>query len=373
LKLAIIHFSPVELYPPAMNWLNFLAKHLDEGSEVRVYTMEVSADFKKFESPLPSVKIIRTGRQHQFNLFRYWNYIKFYSSVSRQLLTWKPETIMYYETISALPAIIYSKIFKRNCRLFIHYHEYTSSQEYKNGMLISRYVHLMEKGIYPFVKWISHTNKDRMLLFKTDHAEVILPNTYIIPNYPPGSWKSQIVKDKLDDPLRFVYVGALNLNDMYISQITEWIVRQKGAATLDFYSDNITPDTKKYLYALQSDQISFQGAVNYFSLPGILKKYDVGLILYKGHIPNYIYNAPNKLFEYWACGLDVWFPNTMKSSLPYSADSSYPKILPVDFEQMNNYDLYVLTDRTGMECRPSVYYSEGDFEYMLNKIISDEG
>ena len=38
-KLAIIHFNPIELYPPVMNWLDFLARKEGEDMQVRVYTM----------------------------------------------------------------------------------------------------------------------------------------------------------------------------------------------------------------------------------------------------------------------------------------------------------------------------------------------
>lgn len=47
--------------------------------------------------------------------------------------------------------------------------------------------------------------------------------------------------------------------------------------------------------------------IDYYELPKELIKYDIGLVLYKGHIPNYIYNVPNKVYEYLACGLQVWY------------------------------------------------------------------
>ena len=85
-----------------------------------------------------------------------------------------------------------------------------------------------------------------------------------------------------------------------------------------------------------------------------------------------IYNAPNKLFEYLACGLDVWFPHLIKSSLPYATESSYPKVLPVNFDKLETYDLKVMIDRTGLEYKPSDYYCEDGFSYLLNTIKASE-
>ena len=62
----------------------------------------------------------------------------------------------------------------------------------------------------------------------------------------------------------------------------------------------------------KSHNINFRGAISQSDFPLIISQYQIGLVLYKGHIPNYIYNAPNKLFEYLACGLDVWYPICMK-------------------------------------------------------------
>jgi hypothetical protein len=45
--------------------------------------------------------------------------------------------------------------------------------------------------------------------------------------------------------------------------------------------------------------------VDYYQLPMELVKFDVGLVLYKGTIPNHVYSVPNKVYEYLNCGLDV--------------------------------------------------------------------
>ncbi len=96
MKLAIIHFSPIELYPPVMNWLNFLSEHLDKENEVRVYTMAAKGDYQKYVPDGSIIKIIRTDKPFWDNkLFRFSRYIRFYSSVTMSLAVWKPEAVMY--------------------------------------------------------------------------------------------------------------------------------------------------------------------------------------------------------------------------------------------------------------------------------------
>ena len=372
MRLAIIHFSPIELYPPVMNWLNFLSEHAGRESEIRVYTMAPAGDYQKYVPVGTFIKIIRTDKPFRNNkLFRFSRYMRFYSSVTLNLAVWKPEAVMYYETLSALPAVIYKKVINAKSRLIIHYHEYTTATEYEKGMMIGKLGLKLEKKAYSKSFLLSHSNEDRMRLFKKDNQGVAFPHTYIMPNYPPHSWETK-KSDPLRVPVKIVYVGSLSLDTMYTREFAEWIIKTDSLVSWDIYSANITPEARTYLQSLKSNRIQFLGPVNYFSLPDVLKKYDTGVILYKGHIPNYIYNAPNKLFEYLACGLDVWFPHFMKSSLPYATDASFPKVLPVNFDKLDECDLSVMIDRAGLEYRPSNYFCEEGFNYLLNTIQSNK-
>lgn len=66
---------------------------------------------------------------------------------------------------------------------------------------------------------------------------------------------------------------------------------------------------RNFLIILIQVLFCLDSGINYSDLPGVIRAYDVGVILYNGHIANYVFNAPNKLFEYLACGLDVWSPS----------------------------------------------------------------
>ena len=130
----------------------------------------------------------------------------------------------------------------------------------------------------------------------------------------------------------------------------------------------MSPEAGTWLAALGNEWVRFREAVNYYSLPEILGGYDIGVILYNGHIPNYIYNAPNKLFEYLDCGLDVWFPGVMKGIYPYLTKGTYPKVLPLDPGDLSEWDLATAIDRDGLQYAPPAYYAENVFPELLSKI-----
>jgi hypothetical protein len=368
-KISIIHFSPLELYPPVMNWLNFISVQPGiEKYQITVYTSKPQHVKEQFVPGNASIKIKRIASFSGNSISRYLNYVKFYFLTLLGLIFNRPGTVLYYETLSAIPAVLYKKWFNRKSRLFIHYHEYTSGNEYIQGMIINRWGYRLEKSIFNQCEWISHTNNDRLRKFLQDNPEITTTNTFELPNNPPVSWIKQEQKNIIQLPVKMVYVGALSLNTMYIQELCDWVKKQEGKVILDIYSSNYAAGVTEYLDALDKSMIRFYGGVNYFSLPLVLASYDIGVIIYKGHIENYIYNAPNKLFEYLACGLDVWFPDLMKSSWHYVTKGLYPKVIPVNFNALDQINLDSIIDRSDLQFHASSYRCEDVLLRLWNKI-----
>lgn len=204
-------------------------------------------------------------------------------------------------------------------------------------MILNRWLHKIETGIYQHAAWISHTNQDRMQMFLNDIKPVSPANTHILPNYPPASWQNSLKNKRTDENrIGFVYVGALSLDTMYTKEMAEFVAANSDKYYWHIYSDTFDKSVTGFLQRLNAGNISFKGSVKYDELPEILGQYDIGVILYKGHIPNYIYNAPNKLFEYQACGLNVWFPLEMKGAYPYINEDTPPCVLAIDFGNLSN-------------------------------------
>ena len=370
-KLAIIHFNPIESYPPVMNLLNLLAAHCGAGLKVSVITMAPAGGRSLFRTDPPCIGIRRAGSAGRRGWRGYLNYLLFYLTAFFHLLVRRPDKVLYYETLSALPAFLYKQFVRRGAELYIHYHEYTSPEEYRRGMRLGRSLHRLEKKLYPKAKWISHTNTDRVTLFSRDLTGTKTPALQVLPNYPPSSWThSGNTVPGSSGLLRVVYAGALSLDTMYTREFGDWVARQAGKVCWDIYSDNITPAAHEYVQSFGDRLVRLRKGVDYFSLPGILGHYDVGVILYKGHIPNYVYNAPNKLFEYLACGLDVWFPSVMKGCLPFVTHGIRPRVLALDFHRLGAIDLAAVTSHEGLEYAAPHYYAEEALRPLLDSVLT---
>jgi hypothetical protein len=374
-KLAVLHFSPIERYPPVLNWLNFLADPKNARFGVRVFTLRAGNFAKLFSSPARNIQIRRPARAGKKGLLAYLNYGLFHVRTLLQLIKWQPDTVIYYETLSSFPALFYKKFINRRSSLFIHYHEYTSPNEYREGMVLARWFHRLEREVYPLAAGISHTNMERIALFKNDLEGVALPSLYVIPNYPPASWRSAGRERKLGAgagpakmKMKIIYVGAVSLDTMYTKELAQWVEKQDGRVTWDIYSDNFTPEARTYLESFDKNLIRFRNGVDYDTLPAILPGYDIGVILYNGHIPNYVYNAPNKLFEYMACGLDIWFPDVMLGCYPFVTAGIFPKTVAVDFSHLSDWDFRAAFDHTGLQYAPSAHYAEDVLPELLQKM-----
>ena len=343
-KVFIIHYQPIELYPPIQNFIRVLEGCNPNSKFYILSTKGLFNELDLLKSNNLNIKIIRLGISgtKMNKIKRGINYLKFYAGSMFYLLKNWPNKILYYETLSSLTPYLYNRYFNKKSNVYIHYHEYTSPQEYQKGMLLTKLFHEYEKYLYPLAKWVSHTNAYRMQLFKNDIIPTVIGNEKIFANYPPKNW---ITSPSIlnTTPLKIIYAGSLSMDTMYTQKFAEWVQAQNGRVVWHIYSYNLTAETIEYLKKLSSKYISLKSGVNYDDLPNIFKKYNVGVVLYNGHIPNYIYNAPNKLFEYLSCGLDVWYPKVMEGCFPYDSIDTSPKVLRLNFNDLASYKLTELS------------------------------
>jgi hypothetical protein len=253
-------------------------------------------------------------------------------------------------------------------KLFIHYHEYVSLKEYREGMTLVKSFHLLEKKIYPQADWLSQTNEARLEKFKADNFPVIITNAATLANYPPRTWYDGKKKKQLGPILKIVYVGAFSIETMFVREFSDWVLKQGGGVEWDIFTGTSSLKAQSYIQSLNTSLIKCKGHVVYEDLPLVLKSYDVGVILYKGHIPNYVYNAPNKLFEYLACGLDVWFPSVMKGSIPFITNTTFPKVISLDFTNLGSFDYKKALNREGLSYSPSNYFCEEELKPLVKKM-----
>jgi hypothetical protein len=358
-KIFIIHFSPPELYPPLQNFIRLLEKQVLPKKIILLTTAGNYGALKNFKTVNPQIKIIRMGKSgHGFGkIARLFYYFEFYVGCLLQLLLKRPFTVLYYETLSSFPAYIYKRYFNRKAAIMVHYHEYTSQAEYGQGMFLNRCFHRREKWLYPKLKWLSHTNSSRLQLFLEDIKPVLSPNTHCIPNYPPTSWMHE-TRQKRNDPVRILYLGALSMDTMYTREMAEWVLAQKGKVIWEIFAYKPETNARDFIEGLNSEWVQLKEGVDYESLPSLITQYDIGVVLYNGHIPNYVYNAPNKLFEYLSAGLDVWYPAVMSGCYEYDSTQYWPKVLRLDFSNLGKFELNGLLERKENYYRPIAFNAD---------------
>jgi len=331
-KVVIIHFQPIEYYPPIQNLLSVLFNSDIQKEFLIISTTQ--SKLNEFNLNSDSLKILRKNVHSLSRIIRFFKYLNFYISSFSKLISLRPSKVLYFETISAFPAIAY-KLLWRNINLMVHYHEYTTPKEFQTGMLLVKWNHFLELKNYSKFDWISHTNNKRLEFFKDYNKCITEGVCHIMPNYPLLNWTYKENKftsrsKSENQPIRFVYIGAISIEDTYILEIIQFVNNHPNKYNLEIFSLHFPYALNKLIYDLKSQNIKFSGPINYNDIPQVLSEKEVGLILYKGNTTNFIYNAPNKLFEYLACGLDVWFPKEMLGCYEYASNEN-PKVVMIDF------------------------------------------
>src|SRR5882724_4701539 len=100
----IIHFGPLELYPPVQNLIRELEKENQSRRFIVLTTAKSEKTLTTFQTT-GNIEIIRLGRsgRNLRPLDRYLNYLIFYSTSLFYLWRYRPHQVMYFETISSWP------------------------------------------------------------------------------------------------------------------------------------------------------------------------------------------------------------------------------------------------------------------------------
>lgn len=370
-KLVILHFKPYAGYPPVQNLFNYLSGK--QGMNVICLTTKNSSLYQN-EGNFQKVRYLADLDVGSFKLSRLFNYLTFYIKAIFLLFKLKPKWIIYYDTMSCLPAWIFY-LLNRQVNIYIHHHEYVSLKEYHSGMLLTKLLFYLENSFLNKAKWISQTNNDRLNLFLNDRKTISFNDVSlnIMPNYPPRDWIEKVPLRRDNSIIKLVYVGySLSFDAMFINEVFDWVLSMDGKVKLDCYLHKPSDSAAEYLEDNNITGVNLLKSIKYYDLPNILSYYDIGLILYKGTTDNYKYNAPNKLFEYLACGLDVWVPNVMEGSLPYVCEEKRPRVLDIDFKNLNLYKSDFLFGGQNLPVRTVEYSCGIVYNKLYNVLLKSE-
>ena len=373
-RLFIIHFQPLERFPPVQNLLRYLANHIKGKITVITTANKSGSGLSPYKSHSDNLKIRRTPGIIPGSFFRIVNYAGFYLYSLLLLIKTRPQSVLYFETLSSWPALVYKKLRGKKVRLLLHCHEYTSPADYKNMWLVQQ-IHEMEKKMYADAyAWISHTNEVRLEQFKKDHflENVDTRLFHTMPNYPPKSWSAFQTDFHSKEKIRLVFVGSLGYDNMYLQETVEWVMQNEAHLSLDIYAYNIDQKARDLLQSITTECINYYQGCDYSELPAILQNYDVGLVLYKPYNYNHINGISNKVYEYLACGLDVWFPKDNSHMLSIEREIQYPKVLAVDFKNLSHFDYCKAVRREGISCCEDGYFYEKVYEEIGSAMSASE-
>lgn len=302
----------MEKYPPVMNFIYDILTQ-ETNYKISVLTCINTSPFANQE--YQGVNILRLGLVTENKILRYLSYLSYNILSVIILFIKRPDVVVVYETLSIFPAYIFSKVFKKK-KIHVHFHEYMSIKEKKAA---SVYVKLLFKCEEKLLKKItcSHTNEDRKGMFLKDNPFLKDESVEVYPNTPPKSWWQDYGQHKKlwqGGKIKLVYVGVMDAETMFLEEVLAWVTDNSQELELTIFSHSISDSANKLLQKFESDSIILKPALNYYQLPSELVKYNIGLVLYNGHTPNYIFNVPNKVFEYLYCGLKVIGDKCLKST-----------------------------------------------------------
>ncbi|MCB0802244.1 MAG: hypothetical protein KDB74_04035 [Flavobacteriales bacterium] len=364
-QLFILHFRPLENYPPIQNLLHVISS-TTKAKQLKIRCISTKGQLKAMN--FQGVEVNRFGELNSSKLLLWWTYLWYNFAALLLLIVHRPKQVLYYESLSAFPVILYKRFINPKAKLYIHYHEYTSPAEYDKASPVERYFHRLEKTIYGSVDWISHTNKVRLDKFLIDEGITFNKEKHhYLPNFPSRNWAKPNQKWNGKEPLKIVYVGySLTEKGSYLSEIVEYLSQLAIKTTLSIFCLNQNDFIKQMEGTKGKLLIKVFDGLAYEELPPILSQQHIGLILYKATTPNYINNAPNKLFEYLSCGLDVWYPQEMLGIHEYKTQES-PKVVCIDFNFLKQVNInHLLLNEN--ESRNITYFAENVYSQLIHRL-----
>lgn len=332
-KITILHFQALEGYPPAMNIIETLVTQ-----DVRLSVISTFGSSVEFN--IGGVKYLRLGRPYKSFIHRYLSYCCYNLFSIFWLIGNRPRKILVFETLSCFPVFIYKTLFP--CEVFIHFHEYESREEQQKQSLYYKFILVCQAQLLKNARWISQTNAQRLSFFSDENPRINKNVFKVMPNYPRKNWVGEIPqkKDNKDfEKIHFIHVGAIGMDSHHTQQFIEWLMMQNGSATLTFVSQNLDSNVNDYLTTLNSSWISVLPPIEYSELPKLISNYHIGLVLYNGHVPNFVYNLPNKVNEYLACGLSVWYSSDLITTRLFAEENPQYPMKEIDFRDMGTVQL----------------------------------
>lgn len=183
-----------------------------------------------------------------------------------------------------------------------------------NELHIEAYVNWMKKKLWaPIQKFcirycdvIMHAEGNRLEYFKKHH-DPTGRKQFLLENFPKYIERVDIGLRPVSPPIRVLYMGGMGI-ERYTKELID-VFRELGS---DYCFDLVGPKTPEFLEELESDlernpalNVKVCDSIPYSQMGETIRKYHIGIALYKNNnLCNY-YCAPNKVYDYLMSGVPV--------------------------------------------------------------------
>ena len=284
--LVIVHYAPVDLYPPVQNLISELVG--EPNLEVRLITgYPYLSDFVNVRSP---------RGWFAYERFPWLHHLWWFFTLWKKAWVWKHEKWLLYEA-NSYPALL-ALASERD--IWLHFHEYRRPKNPES--ILERWYETRIRSFLHKTYRVSHVTDARIKLLKEELGQSSDVKFERMWNCPRFQWADGALKsDEL--PKTIVVVGALG-KSCWASEVIESMKKQNKYTLHVYGKDSFT----------STERVQFKGWVNYSELPSVLERYRVGLVWYNGNSTNVKTSISNKIFEYLHSGLHVLLSADLKEA-----------------------------------------------------------
>lgn len=367
MAIVILHYKPIEFYPTTMALLEKL-----KSNNQSIYLFSSS---KPATAGLDQIQFTKIRKSRNGILGKLATALQLFllNVKIRNLISGQSSihSILYFEALSYnLLHLSKNLIPKRGIKLCAHFYEYFNTSEIKRQSRMEYFGYNNPKHAYEQFSWISHSTELRRSRFIQDFKLNRTSQIYTIHNFPPLSWRStERIENNIqgNNKLKLVYLGALSIESTFILELLDFCSKFKEQVTLDVYSWRMPEDLNEHMRSLTGN-VKQMGSINHSAVRDTLNQYDIGIIMYKPLSDNVTTSLPNKLFEYWACNLNVWIHEELHYCREFVERYPHNGIKFMDFSSIATLNEVPHVERTSE--MPEEFISELELEEICTFLTS---
>lgn len=311
-NIVVAIYSNAELYPPTLNAIGELAKLFDQVVLVHRNHLDGNWNYAANVHVVSHGSLMTARQQESASLIiKCWLFISFCVKLYSQILKYRPNTILLYDTIALFSFHLIRKLGSLSIKVWYHNHD-VSEMNLVRKFSISWFAVKAERKSFKYLDLFSVPAKERLLYFPLTEFN---GKYFFLPNYPSEAFFSKFYQpNKITDSVKLVYQGHASelhgleeIIELLPSRILDKSIHLiiKGPCRQDY---KMVLEQKARKYGVL-DKITFFGISPYSEVPRIAATCHIGIGIHaKSDIMNTtLGTASNKLYEYAALGLPILY------------------------------------------------------------------